>query len=98
MIAQETTSHAPVGLPSGGGGGGDGTPPTGYFTAPAANATVTAPTWLRVSAQDNPGGSGMNRVGFTHNANGVWRSIGVDRSPPYEIHWDMAGVPVGRVL
>ena len=79
-----------------GGGGWDVIPPTGDFTAPAPNATVSAPITLRVSAQDNPGGTGINRVGFTHNANGVWRSIGVDRSPPYEVWWDMAGVPSGQ--
>ena len=73
--------------------GGDTTPPTGDFTAPAANAQVTAPVWLRVSAQDNAGGSGVAKVRFTSNGTGQWRLLAEDTSAPYEFQWDLAGVP-----
>lgn len=77
-------------------GGADTTPPTGDFTEPAANAQVTAPVWLRVQAQDNAGGSGMARVVFTSNGTGQWRVIAADASAPYEVQWDLAGVPTGQ--
>ncbi len=73
--------------------GADVTPPTGDFTEPAPNAAVAAPVWLRVQASDNPGGSGIARVRFTTNGTGTWTVIGEDTTPPYEVQWNMAGVP-----
>ncbi|MBX7233931.1 MAG: hypothetical protein K1X65_06055 [Caldilineales bacterium] len=74
----------------------DTTPPTGDFTEPAANAQVNPPVWLRVQAQDTAGGSGIAKIRFTSNGTGQWRLIGEDSSPPYEVQWDMAGVPVNQ--
>ena len=68
-------------------------PPTGDFTEPAPEANVSAPVWLRVQAQDNYGGSGVGRVVFTTNAMGYWTTIGEDWGAPYELYWNMAGVP-----
>jgi hypothetical protein len=77
-------------------GSTDTTPPTGDFTEPAPEARVSPPVWLRVQAQDNPGGSGMAKVRFTSNGTGQWRFISEDTTPPYEVQWDMAGVPAGQ--
>lgn len=74
----------------------DTTPPTGDFTEPAVNAQVNSPVWLRVQAQDNAGGSGVAKIRFTSNGTGQWRLISEDSSPPYEVQWDMAGVPVNQ--
>ena len=74
----------------------DSTPPTGSFIAPAANAAVSPPLRIQVQAQDNSGGSGIDRVVFTSDGSGSWRVLGEDRSAPYEITWDMANVPFGR--
>ncbi len=77
-------------------GGSDTTAPTGDFTEPAPEARASAPVWLRVQAQDNAGGSGMAKVRFTSNGTGQWQPIAEDSAPPYEVRWDMAGVPAGR--
>ena len=67
--------------------------PTGDFTAPAANAQVSAPVSLKVQAQDNENGSGLALVQFTTNSSGEWQVIGVDTTAPFEMEWDMADVP-----
>lgn len=73
--------------------GADTTPPTGEFTSPTNMAEVAAPVWLRVSAQDNPGGSGVARVKFTTNASGTWTQLATDTAAPFEFQWTMAGAP-----
>ncbi|NUQ38245.1 MAG: S8 family serine peptidase [Caldilineales bacterium] len=76
-----------------GSGGADTTPPDGQFTSPTNGAQVTAPVWLRVTAQDTPGGSGVARVKFTTNGSGRWALLTEDTSPPFEYQWLMTGVP-----
>ena len=75
---------------------GDTTPPTGDFTEPARDAEVSAPVWLRVDVHDDAGGSGIDYIKFTSNGTGRWQEISRDRTPPYEVLWDMSGVPTGQ--
>lgn len=70
---------------------GDRTPPTGDFIEPAPEARVPAPVWLRATAQD--AGSGIARLRFTSNGTGAWRLITEDLVAPFEVQWDMAGIP-----
>ena len=65
---------------------------SGDFTQPAANAVVVAPVTLRVE------GTGIARVAFTTNGTGSWTAIWQDTTAPFEITWDMAGVPAGRTF
>ena len=72
--------------------------PSGDFIAPAPGAQVSAPVLLKVQARDNEGGLGVARVVFASNASGSWQVIGVDAVAPFELEWDMAGIPDGQTF
>ncbi|MBC7265071.1 MAG: fibronectin type III domain-containing protein [Chloroflexi bacterium] len=83
-------------------GGVDSTPPDGDITSPSEGATITSRTvHLAGWAQDNSGGSGLQKAHFTaYYNNGSWRQVGPDfTSSPFEFDWDMCndGVPDGQV-
>jgi len=82
-------------------GSGDTTPPDGDITSPSEGATITSRTvHLAGWAQDNSGGSGLQKAHFTAYYNGSWRQVGPDfTSSPFSFDWDMCndGVPDGQV-
>lgn len=60
---------------------------------PLSGATIVGSTAVRADASDN---NGVVRVEFnTTNPNGTTGSINVDTTSPYEVNWDVAGLPSG---
>jgi len=79
----------------------DFTPPTGYITSPSNGATITSGTvTISANANDNSGGSGINKVEFRANWPGsTYSIIGTDYTSPYSISWNMcnSNVPDGII-
>ncbi|HXQ33348.1 MAG TPA: S8 family serine peptidase, partial [Anaerolineales bacterium] len=72
------------------GGPSDTTPPTGSWTNPSNNATISSSNvTLTVNASDNAGGSGVREVRWSAKWSGSWHGIGTDTSAPYSMSWNM---------
>jgi len=81
-------------------GNSDTTPPTTGWNSPSNGATITNRyVLLSAWAQDNSGGSGINRVAFSAKFNNQWIGLYTDYASPYEYNWDMcaSGVPDGDI-
>jgi PKD repeat protein len=89
------TNYINVGVPP------DTIAPDGEITCPSEGETIlSSRVHLCGWAQDNAGGSGLQKAHFTAYYSGSWRQIGPDfTSSPFEFDWDMCndGVPNGQV-
>ena len=84
-----TANFAPI-------GSNDSTPPTTGWNSPANGSTIgSRSVTLNAWAQDNAGGSGINRVSFSAKYNGQWVGLATIYSSPYTFNWDFCqtGVP-----
>jgi hypothetical protein len=72
------------------GGGGANTPPLVSVTAPANNATYTAPANVTITADASDPGGAVTKVEFFQNGN----KLGEDSTSPYSYDWVNAGAGV----
>src|SRR6185503_11905090 len=72
------------------GGGGANTPPIVSITAPANNATFTAPANVSIAADASDPGGGVTKVEFFQNGN----KLGEDTTSPYTYDWLNAGAGI----
>lgn len=80
--------------------GGDTTPPTANWSNPNNGMTISSGiVHLDVTAQDNPGGSGIGTVAFSAKWAGQWNGITTLSSGPYNYDWDVcaSNVPDGDI-
>ena len=69
-------------------GATDVTAPTGVIQSPADSEAITYPgIYFTTTAEDNPGGSGINRVEFYVQFDGKWHFLGQRTTAPFSLFW-----------
>ena len=69
-------------------GATDVTAPTGAIQSPGNSESITSPgIYFTATAEDNQGGSGINRVELYVQYDGKWRFLGQRTTAPFSLFW-----------